>query len=44
MGGRLMRPGVGIGAGTMREARWLDLRFIHQIGEGGFGKVGAITH
>ena len=37
--GRLMRPGVGIGAGTMREARYADLRFIHQIGEGGFGKV-----
>lgn len=38
-GGRLMRPGVGIGAGLMREARYSDLRFIHQIGEGGFGKV-----
>lgn len=37
--GRLMRPGVGIGSGVMKEARYADLRFIHQIGEGGFGKV-----
>lgn len=38
-GGRLLRPGVGIGPGTMREARPEDLRLIQQIGEGGFGKV-----
>ncbi|GAX80882.1 hypothetical protein CEUSTIGMA_g8317.t1 [Chlamydomonas eustigma] len=38
-GGRLMRPGVGIGAGMMREAKYCDLKLIHQIGEGGFGKV-----
>lgn len=38
-GGRLFRPGVGIGMGTMREARYEDLRFIQEIGRGGFGKV-----
>lgn len=37
--GRLLRPGVGIGAGTMRETRFEDLRLIQQIGEGGCGKV-----
>mmetsp|Transcript_18618 Transcript_18618/g.39994 ORF Transcript_18618/g.39994 Transcript_18618/m.39994 type:complete len:707 (-) Transcript_18618:573-2693(-) len=37
--GRLMRPGVGVGTGAMREARYEDLVFVMQIGEGGFGKV-----
>ncbi|KAG1674432.1 hypothetical protein FOA52_012960 [Chlamydomonas sp. UWO 241] len=38
-GDKLARPGVGLGAGVMRSARWGDLRLVSQIGDGGFGKV-----